>query len=79
MEHYHIAFRGKEWKYSKADAESAVMTFENKLDAISYANEQLKNSNQSALLTIHKKNGDIQSEYRYPNGRRSPSQVQSST
>ena len=69
MENYQITFRGNEWKYSRTSPDVLIKTFENKLEAIDYAIGELKNANHSVSLTIHKKNGDVQSLFRYPNSK----------
>lgn len=69
MENYQITFRGNEWKYARTSPDILLKTFENKLEAIDYAIRELKNSGQSVSLTIHKKNGDVQTQFRYPNSK----------
>ena len=69
MENYQITFRGNEWKYSRTSPDVLLKTFLNKLEAVNYAIGELKDAGRSVTLTIHKKNGDVQSQFRYPNSK----------
>jgi hypothetical protein len=61
---YHLVPYGENWKIERENAQRAVKVFDDKKDAVDFGRDLAKNQNLGQL-TIHKRDGVIQTEYTY--------------